>query len=260
MEDSLLLQLYDQAFLLLEESPEFSFSAFEQMLFENIGEFRYDAKVLFFTGLNYISRQLNRGGGNFSGKALEWYQFGLKEGMLTDLGQMTEVTFGNIVISACREEQFAWAHSFMEQYQSYLKPAMRTAVLTYNTGLWHFYKKEYDQAFTILLNYDFPTPFFLRSRLTAIRAIFEHFLLDTEYYELLLHHISAFEIALRRSKAFSKNTKESTANSIGIIKGLANKLARLESPIKIKTWFAKKVNQKQNIAAKQWLLAKVEEL
>lgn len=121
MQGDVLFELYHLAFQLLEDTTDINFSDYEKLLFTHIEHFRQDARILFVSGLNYINRQVNKGVTTFSPTALRWYRFGLEVGLLLDNGQLTEVTFGNVVVYGCRERDFAWTRQFMEDYQAYLK-------------------------------------------------------------------------------------------------------------------------------------------
>ena len=260
IKNSALFRLYEQAFILLDEGGTKHFNGYEKLLFEHITTLGKDRKILFFTGLNFINRQVNKGVSRFSHKALEWYQFGLHNNLLTDNGKMNEVTFGNVVIFGCRQKEFAWTKDFMASSKHLLDKSHREDVVTYHLGLWHFYQKEYETAFSILLNYTFIPAYFLKSRLTAIRAVFEQFLKSKEYYELLMHQIYAFEVAMKRSKAFTISSKEPILNCLRIIKSIAKKIWNHKLNPVLKNQYLINLNTSKNIAAKEWLIEKVKQL
>lgn len=260
IKESVLYKLYQQAFLLLEEGGLKNFATFENLLFENITLLGKDRKVLFFTGLNFINRQVNKGIAQYSHKALEWYQFGLHNGLLTEDGKMNEVTFGNIVVFGCREGAFEWTKNFMNAYQHLLKNALRADVVRYHLGLWHFYQKDFEAAFSTLLNYTFIPAYFLKSRLTAIRAVFEQFLKNKAYYDLLIHQIYAFEMAMKRSKAFSKAAKDPVLNCLIIIRSLAKSIWNHKANHTLFEKYLDEINTNKKIATRQWLIAKLKQL
>lgn len=255
-----LYQLYQKAFALLGEDGIAHFKTYELQLFENITILGKDRKILFFSGLNFINRQVNKGLSTFSDKALEWYQFGLHNGLLIENEKMNEVTFGNIVVFGCRQKRFDWTKDFINSYQHLLDASQRMDIVTYHLGLWHFYQQDFENAFSVLLNYTFIPAYFLKSRLTAIRALFEKFIVDNDYYELLVHQINAFEMAMRRRTAFSKSAKEPIMNCLFFIKTFTNLIWNNKlSDERINTYLDQ-LEESKKIATRHWLIAKLKQL
>lgn len=260
LKDSILFQLYQQAYLMLDEHPSFSFDNFELQLFTHFNQLEADTKVLFHSGLNYLIRRINQGDPTVNNRVFKWYQFGLDHQIFLEKNQISEITFGNIVLAACRVEKFEWVQYFIDTHQGFLKPEDKKEIVTYHVGLSLFYQKKFNEAFDILLNHNFSSIFFLKSRLIAIWAIFENFLIDIDYYDLLQSQIRAFEAAMYRNHSYSSSNTESAINCITLIKHIAKKVTRQESPSKIKEWLVNKLAKTQNIAAKQWIMEKVEAL
>ncbi len=252
-----LYQIYKKAFALQEEDGLNHFEQYEKKLFENITVLGKDRKILFFTGLNFINRQVNKGITSFSHKALEWYQFGLHNGLLIEHGKMNEVTFGNIVVFGCRQKEFDWTKDFILSYKHLLDVSHREDVAVYHSGLLHFYQKEFEAAFSILLNYTFIPAYFLRSKLTAIRAVFEQFIINKEYYNLLIHQINAFEMAMKRSKSFSAFSKEPAMNCVAIIKSISKSIWNNKINATLIRKHLEELNSSKKIATKQWLIDKL---
>lgn len=260
IKNDVLFQLYQLAFLLLEEAQSVDFETYEKLLLEHIDHFKNDSGVLFFSGLNYINRQLNQGVSGFGRKAFEWYRLGLEKALLFDNEQLSDVTFGNIVICGCREKEFEWTENFMAQYGQYLDDSHRQEILNYHSGVWHFYQKRFTQTYGILMNSSFPDAYFLKSRLLTIRAIFENFLQDDQYYDLLMHQIKAFKQSIKRNKVFSRAAMEPTLNTVHIIQLFAKKKYDFESTKSIRNTLSKKIANTNKLAGKDWLLEKLKEL
>ena len=260
MQDHPLFQLYQLAFLLLDKNELSDFSPYEKLLFQHLDQFSNDAKILFFSGLNYVNRQVNQGIVGFSKKALEWYRLGLQKELLLDKGKLNEVTFGNMVIYGCREKEFAWTNEFMENYAHLLEDKHREEVLAYHIAVWHFYQQHFSKTYATIMNFAFPDSYFLKSRLLAIRAVFENFLQDDNYYELLLHQIKAFKQGMKRNRVFSQNAMEPVLNCINVIGLLAKKIDEFEDKKIIKAKISAEIKSKKRLAGKAWLLEKVEEI
>lgn len=260
MSESVLFQLYQQAFLMLNEAEVFSFDDYEKLLFGNIDQLRYDAKVLFFSGLNYVNRQVNRGISGFSKRALKWYYFGLEKKLLLENGNLTKVSFGNIVIYGCREKEFDRTKQFMETYASYLDANQREEVLAYNMGLWHFYRKEFQKVYLLFLNYSFSYEYSGQTRLTAIRALFELFLEDNAYYEVLISNIKSFENFIIRDKKYNKRKWKPHLNCIKIIRKLADFILGKKAKEEISGWLESELKKDKKIITKAWLMEKKEQI
>lgn len=260
MQDDVLYGLYDKAFELLEDQGSLNFLKFEELLFEHIDHFQLDSKILFFSGLNYINRQVNKGISEFSKTAFRWYRFGLEKELLFDNGQLTEVTFGNIIVYGCREKEYEWTRQFMEECQSYLDEENREEVMRYHYGVCHFYEQDFTQAYTVLINYAFPDSYFLKSRLLAIRAIFENFLLDQDNYDLLNYQIKAFKQGMTRNKIFAPRAIRPVRNTINLIDLLAKKIFKFENKRRIQESLKTKIEETKELVGKEWLLEKVNNL
>ncbi|KAA3636792.1 MAG: hypothetical protein DWQ02_07645, partial [Bacteroidetes bacterium] len=199
----ILFQLYTIAFALLEEKRSVNFKSFEKLFFEHIQDLdNRDKSLLYFTGLNYANGQVNAGKTAFSPIALKWYQDGLTNNLLLDNQKMDETTFGNIVTYGCREKEYAWTKNFISFYQVLLEDETREAVVTYNLALLHFSLQEFDKALAILNNYSFPEKDQPKARLTIIRTLFELFLKDQDYYDVLISNIRSFEMVISRNSFF----------------------------------------------------------
>ncbi len=259
MSDSLLFQLYQLAFQILETEDQMLIEAYEQLLFDHKDQLGVDHKILFFTGLNCINRLVNKGQRNFSEKALHWYRFGLDNDLLIENGQLNEVTYGNIVIFGCREKEFAWTESFIESYAHLIEESHREDVVTYHRGLWHFYQQDFEAAFSILLHYTFIPAYFLKSRLTAIRAVFEHFINQPAYYDLLIHQILAFEMAIKRGKAFSNSAKEPVLHFLRLLKALSKKIWNHQMGPQQRERLLQKLTDTPKVTARHWLEEKIKQ-
>ena len=259
MEDSVLFQLYQQAFLLMNEEEGFSFEAYETLLFENIDKIRNDAKILFVNGLNYATQQLNRGIEGYSKKAFNWYRFGVENGLLIENNKMNEELFGNIIISGCREKEFKWVNEFMESHFSYLDVSIREEVLAYHLGLWHFYQKEFDAVLDVYFNYRFSKAYIPKTRLINVRALFELFLLDNGYFEVLDANIKAYKTYITRDKKFATSKLIPHFNLLKAIEKIAKLIYENKSPKELASAMHKISNNPHKIIGKSWLIERMKE-
>lgn len=257
MKESVIFQIYEHAFLMLEEVENFDFDKYEKLLFENIDNLRTDAKILFVAGLNYVNRQINRGISPFSSVALKWYRFGLEQSLLFEKQQISDVIFSNIVVLGCREREYEWTQSFIREFAVYLDANKREEIVSFNQGMFHFYKKEFRKVYTIWHNYPFSFKYAHRAKLTAIRALFELFLGDYDYYEVLIYNIKAYETFIFRDRKYAYNKWEPHLNCIRVIKKAATLLKGNKAPKAVREKLADELNKYGRINSKTWLENKI---
>lgn len=260
MQESLLFQLYQMAFGLVEEKEASNFEQYEQLVFEHIQHFPQDTDFLFFTGLNYCIWQLNKGDNSFNLKVLNWYKLGLTSDLLIKNGVLSERTFGNIVVVALKEKEYSWVKSFIDTHLQYLKSSKQEDINLYYKGLQHFYQQEFKQAYRVLLNYPFTKTYYLRSRLTAIRAIFEEYILGRHDFDFIMTQILAYEKALSRNKLFSASRKEPHLNFLSLLKKIIRLRQQQKFDEKIRKQLILEVSTAKRISVKNWLLEKIQTL
>lgn len=260
-EDNIAIQVFRLLFKLFSEEKYEDFEELEDLFFSNLEQLRViDAKMIYVYGLNYIVRKVNQGVAEYSPKALYWYKFGLKDDLLIHNGKLSEVTFGNIVIYGCREKKFDWVKSFIDEFGEKLNSKQPEDVIQFNLGLWNYYQKRLDEAFSILNQFDFHHLFQLKVRLTSLRILFEQFQEERSYYDSLISFASAFLKYMQRTQYFSESTIEYYKNTAEIIKSLSVKIWNNERQEKIQVWFNAKLKSNTNIAVKQWLINEVKNI
>lgn len=238
-----------------------SLAILEQSFFNHIGELRLiDAQLVHDYTINYLIRKVNLGHTHFSTKTLEWYKFGLKNHLPLQNGKISEAAFGNIIIYACREKEFAWAKNFMDTYKEKINSKQSNQVLQFNLGLWHYYKGELDDAFSVLRSYDFHDSFQIKVRFNTLRILFEQFLVDDSFYDTLMQNAKAFQKYLNRTELFSPAIITANKNTIELIKALITKIEYQERKKDIKAWFSDKLLAHKNMVGRQWLTEKMNNL
>lgn len=260
MNQSILFHIYMLAFSMLNEAENFDFEAYEKLLFTHIEEFRTDSQMLFFAGLNYVNKMVNRGRSEYSRKAFDWFRFGLDKEFLFQNGLLTDASFSNIVICGCREKEFEWAQNFINDYAKYLDGNRREEVISYNQGMWHFYKKEYENLYTLWLDYPFSYEYEVRSRQITLRAVFELFLLNQADYKLLISNIKAFEGFIYRDKKYTDLRWNPTLNYIRILKKIATMLMNQKPKREISGWIDNQIYSDKKIVGKAWLKEKSQQI
>lgn len=259
--DNLVLQLFARLFKVYSDVDEEAFAQLEAIFFPNIRQFDLqDAQLIYYYALNYINRKVNEGLSEASSSALAWYKSGLQEGLLEQNGKISEVSFGNIVTHGCRQRDFAWTKKFIESYGAKVHSKHVEDNVQFNWGLWHFYRGNLEESFSLLSKYHFHHSFQLKVRLTALRVLFEQFIHDSSYYDAVISYAKAFQKFLQRESLYSEAISAPLKQTVKIIKALATKIRNQERKESIKAWFEKKMAAKQNMVVKIWLQEKVNDL
>lgn len=204
IENNPLLKLFWWSLKLEDILETIEFAAYEQLLFSSLFQLRKeDQKLLFFHGLNYAIRQANRGITSFDLVVFEWHKKGIKYELLLAKGRMDTIHFSNSITYACKVKAFKWAYDFMQNQQQHVATENRVFILNYNLAKWHYYQKEFEQVLPLLLENKIPLAYEFTVRNLMIRALFELFLKDVSYLELLHNKILNFDKYLRSTQKFT---------------------------------------------------------
>ncbi len=261
MKENSVLQLFWWSLNLESTLQTIDFERYEELLFESFAQLRKeDQKVLFFHGLNYIIHQANRGDHKFKLIAFEWHKKGITYQLIFDGQSIDAIHYSNSITYACKVKAFTWAFNFMQDYQQYLEAENRTFILNYNLAKWHYYQKEFEQILPLLIEYRMPIAYELTYRNLMIRTIFELFLKDNTYFDLLNQKLLSFEKYLEKRKNFSLQKKAPHRNQLKIIHKLTGLLMKNEEKIYIKKWLLGELNQSTPISGRDWLMEKAASL
>ena len=99
-----------------------------------------------------------------------------------------------------------------------------------------------------------------KARLSLVRTLFEQFLQNRSYYDLLLAQIEAFEKFLQRDELISKYRKVANLNCIAVMRKMAMGIYQYKNKKQLKETLLANIYQKKEMMAKSWLLAKVNQL
>lgn len=253
--DNPLLRLYEKLDV-LQRTPEVveNLQEVEVLLNRHIGSFRpADQSIILKIVLNHYSRLLNAGKTEFAPTMLTLYQTGLEYDCFLEFGKINESSFINIVTvgTLCRE--FEWAENFIDQYQYFLPARSRADTLAMAQGQLYIEKQDYLKA-TEVLQYAFNEPQdIIKAKLLAIRAWFEMFWVDPNYYELLSAQLDAFEKYTRRNKVITPRMLEGVRKFIFYTR----KLAALKLDKKNTAVVKPLIEAEANVPLKNWLLNKI---
>jgi len=247
-------QLYSLLQKIIVHQEKSSFLDLERIFFAEVKTLkRVDQQMVFFSGLNYAIRQMNQGKAAFATKAFEWYKLGLLNELLIENELISEATFGNVVVIACRERQFTWAEKFIEDYQQFLKSMIRADIVAFNIASIQLYQNKFEETLEFLATHHFSNVFQPRIRFMEIRALFELFLKDNEYFELLTSKLDAAINFYKRNTLLSKSSLEPYLNGVKLIRRLTNQVLERKKKKIILGWLEEE-RKKRSIMGINWLI------
>lgn len=259
--DNVLLELYIQAMDFSDKTSLVQFKQYEKNFFTRLKEFDgVDQKILFMAGINFVVKKKNNGVNTFNSFPFNWYRFGLSNDLVLDQKKLAEHAFANIIINGCHEKEFDWVENFMDNYKGYLNIDNIEETLLYYRGVVYYLKGDWDKSLDFLMRGANKDIYPLRSRSVIIRALFEKFLTDDSYLDILLSNIQAFEVYLRRETLFAEEKVNNYLNFLLISKLLAKKIHANERPQAIRNWFRNKTSNNASTLARSWFIEKVDNL
>ncbi|MEO1257592.1 MAG: hypothetical protein AAFZ15_02310 [Bacteroidota bacterium] len=221
-------------------------------------ELRKIDRSLFMTQLiNYAIWQINLGNYRFTKDALDLYKISLEIDMIVEKGKIEEAVFGNIVTLGCHANEHQWVEWFIGEYSPYLGESVRAGTVVYSRAFVSYSRGDFDNTILLLMQHRFSSYHQVRTRLLAVRAIFENFLSENRHYEFLISQIEAFEKFLRRDDLQEKRKKNVYADFLKILKKIADHQLGAKKK-KSHEQLLLEIQAKKNLTLKNWLLEKME--
>jgi hypothetical protein len=201
--------------------------------------------------LNYCIRKINLGKTEYYQKIFDIYEYVLEKEILLKDGELPAWDYKNIVTLGLRLREFAWIEHFIQYYTPLLPAAFRENALNYNLAKLNFAQKNHTKVIELLQVVTYQDIFYnLDSRALLIET----------YYELgemtaMEAAMESFRIYLVRETTVSETVRQQFLNFLKCMRRLSNhptteELQKLEHQI----------NQTDEVADKQWLLATIHNL
>jgi len=220
-----------------------------------------DQQTVLIKLLNFSAKQVTAHGQQYVREYFELNKLGLEHHLLTEDDQLSDTAFTNLVITAAKLGEFAWAESFIEEYSPLLAAKVRTIAIDIGLAYLHFYKKNYQETIHFLKTYDpLVLAYKLRARTLSIRAHFEIFLQDATYYELIDLETKAFEKFIRRKQMLTEYRQKAYLKFIGLIRQLTLLIQDPNPNLKRRESIEEDLSNNDFIVAKEWLVEKLNEI
>lgn len=247
------IDIYLYGYKAIKNNDDYSFNLFMNNLNAEVLKFPLnEQKDLFIMALNFCIRKINEGNMNYSIYIFEIYKNGLDKNIFFENNIIPRYTFLNIVISACRINEWDWAEQFVKDYSSYLEKHYKESISNFCLGRIYYERKNYDKAL-IYLSQTESKDVLISLNMKALQT--------KVYYEineisLLQSHLNAFRIYLSRHKEIGYH-KEIYENFIKYIQKILNMNYK---SIPLLDEIIESVNQEKFLYEKKWLLDQIDKL
>ncbi len=243
---------YNILMTLLESENEQHFVHLRELLLQHGNRFSLaELREMYQYVLNYCIKKINTGNISYQKTLLDIFKVTLENKVLLSEGHLSQWDYKNIVTISLRQQEFDWAHAFIQRHRSFIKLPERENAYIYNLAFWHFHKGEYSQTLQLLQQVEFTDLYYqLDSRVIILKIYFEQD--DTETF---FYHSSAFRIFLRRNKLVSDYQRTIYLNLVRF----THKLFRAGTSRRKIQAVKKSVDENRQVADLAWLLKKIEE-
>jgi len=250
------LQAYRTVVLtFLEHENDNHFKQLVSLIQYNSPQFSHlELQSLLSFAINHCIRKINMGNADFLRELFHLYQYALNKKLLLDeRNQLSQWEYKNIVTTALRVKEFKWTEKFLTTFKTQLPTTERENAFTFNMARYYFAVKKYDSVLTLLQRVEYSDIFYqLDAKCTLLKT----------YYEigeaLPIHSLKdSFRILLRRKKHITEQQKANYLNLLKFTIRLHKTNVRNHKDLQ---QLKNEITTTQNIADKNWLLEKLNEL
>ncbi len=230
------------------------------IFFQKLTDLRLQDQLNLFTILlNVANRIAIDGDHSFYKKVFELQKRGLENGFFVTNNHMHTNHFSNIVMVGILLGHTNWVRSFVEENKKSLKAIDQKVIVKYCLSRVEFEEEDYDKAFRYLSEIEeVQHKFSFGIRNLFIRVLYEKFILDDNYYDLLISKIKSFEKFIKRDTIWSKQRKMAHLKFCTFVVRFINIVGSTNTnPQDIQ-----QINDelhKQPVIAKDWLIKKWDE-
>lgn len=254
--------LYRRAFDLYTKDNLDNFSELKSLFLEALDTLASkDIVYLYHHLLNFTIRKGNSGNTEFIKESFSLYQLGLTKKIIGYKYKLTDTTFTNISAIGIKLQEFIWVEDFINGYSQFLQNEIRDNAKTLCLAFLFYGQKKFKETDELVSNFSFTSPFYqVRAKILSLRALFELFIIDHSYYDLIQSTSSAFEKFLRRNKTLGTQHKTAYLGFIQHLRQLVDLCANLKLSAKVKEKFKAKISRKASVINRDWLIQKIEEV
>jgi hypothetical protein len=227
-----------------------SFDALLDLLYRYESDLSSKALQIFFGHLrNYCTNLVLNGHYELFPTIHQIHKHNLKKGYFFYEGKITRGAYYNIVNTALRSKETAWALSFAQEHKDLIIGTEEDREEVYNIAMAHyyFYEGQYAQALEILPSHSANLDFHLLIRRLELKTYYE------TQSDLLTYKLDSFKMYLSRAvkSTISDDNREQNANFVNLLTQISQ-LQKGESERAQRV--LERIEQKILITEKEWLL------
>jgi hypothetical protein len=205
-----------------------------------------ELRDLLTVAINYSIRRQNTGELNYTREAILLYRWGFDNQIFFDNGVLSPYDYKNTLQLALKIEEYDWAEKFLNDFKPFLPEKDRDNIYKYNLAIFHFRKKDYNTAMTLLQQVNLKeTLFNLDARRLLARIYY-----DVKEMSALESHIESSKIYLHRQKEIGYH-KEAYSNFFRFLEKIYKSNLSSHS---IREELHKEITQTKLLVEKEWLL------
>ena len=241
--------------MMLQPDDEAFFQNAKEILEKNYDSFTtQELNTIYIYLKNYcIDTKINNGKSEYFYELFDIFKTLLEKEINFVDGMLDPRDYKNIVTVGLHIKEFDWTEKFIQNYTTRLPRESQDNDLSYNLAKVYFHKEDYQKVIEQLREVEYKNlSYTMGGRLMLLKTYYE--LNELDALESLL---DSYGIYLRRNKLISREVKQQLMNGIRFTRKLAS-LPRYDKTgiQKLKT----QINNCKALAAKKWLLEKVEEM
>ncbi len=205
-----------------------------------------ELRDLLTVAINFAIRRQNRGELNYTREAIILYRWGFDNQIFFDNGILSPYDYKNTLQLALKIEDFDWAENFLNDFKPFLPEKERDNIYKYNLAIFHFRKKDYATAMTLLQEVNLKeTLFNLDARRLLARIYF-----DFNEMSALESHIESSKVYIYRQKDIGYH-KEAYANFFRFLEKIYKSNLAIST---IKEDMRAEITDTKLLVEKEWLL------
>ena len=254
MDDIPLVYLYKHSYKLQVMSDGASYDIVKNILYNDYNEIGIkEKKDLSALLSNFCIKKINTQEFKYYMELMGLYKFNIQHNIVLENNLIVNSTFRNYIQIALRCDEIVWARTFIKEYQKYLKPIEQESTVSICQALISFKEKKYNNTIKELTQVNFHDyQLDILARLLLSRAYYE-----LDELETLGYLVDSFKKYLQRNKKIDprliipcKNFLKNLSILMNINPRDALKLGKLKIS----------VQEQSQLAEKQWIIEKIEEL
>ena len=211
-----------------------------------------DLRDMYHYVLNYSIKMINQGDRVHRKVLLDNYKQMMAQQILIQDGQISQWHYKNVVTICLRQDETAFANTFIHTYRKFLSADVRENAFQYNAAYLQFAKGQYKDAISGLQKVDLDDVYYrLDARSILLKSYYELNDIDALFYQA-----SSFRMFIRRNKSISAYQKAVYLNLIKITLALVRAGSNRTRLKRVKD----RVERDSRIADLQWVESKLEEL